>query len=177
MSRPPRPELHRLAGLRVGGAAAAVVVVCFVVWAIGVANLTLFVAPGEGPRNLIPFRTIAEYLSDDDLAVGLRLRNLGGNFVMLLPLGMVLAAITRWRVARVAILLIATSAGIELWQLLVATGRSVDVDDVILNVAGGMVGWLAGLGLLRLAEVVVPDLLAGLDDAASDERAALRTSV
>jgi glycopeptide antibiotics resistance protein len=168
--------LHRLAGLRLGGAAAAVVVVFFVVWAIGVANLTLFVAPGNGPRNLVPFRTIGEYLLDHNLADGLRLRNLGGNLIMLLPLGMVLAAITRWRVARVATVLIAASAGIELWQLLVATGRSADVDDVTLNVAGGIAGWLVGLGLLHVAEIVVPSVLAGPDAAIADERAGSRAS-
>jgi hypothetical protein len=135
------------------------VVLLVVVWAVGVANLTLFVASGIGPRNAIPFRTIGGYLLDGHLPLQIRVRNLAGNVVMLAPLGLALAAVTRWRQARVALCVLVVSGTIEAWQLLAATGRSVDIDDVILNVAGGLIGWLAGLALLWILEVAAPGAL------------------
>lgn len=156
-------ELERLAGRQFNRPARAVVLILVVVWALGVANLTLFVAAGEGPRNAVPFHTIWDYLSDTNLPIQIRFRNLAGNLVMLAPLGLALAVLTRWRLARAAACLLVVSGAIELWQLLVATGRSVDVDDVILNVTGGVIGWFLGLVILRLAEAVEPSALEDRD--------------
>lgn len=160
MNRRGRTRSERLAGRRLNGPGRTAVVLLGVVWALGVANLTPFVAPGVGPRNAIPFQTIWGYLSDVDLPVSVRFRNLAGNLVMLAPLGLALAAVTRWWVARVVLCLAAVSGGIELWQLVMATGRSVDIDDVILNVAGGLIGWLAGLLLLQACDLLIPSALA-----------------
>ena len=151
--------IDRLSSRRVQGLAFLAVLVLTFAWAFAVANLTLFAAPGSGPRNAIPFRTIWEYLSDTHAPIQVRVRNLGGNLVMLAPLGAALAWLTTWRLARVATALLAMAVAIEVWQLAVATGRSVDVDDVILNVTGGLAGWLAGLALLRVAETLAPGAL------------------
>ena len=160
-------EIERLAGRRFCRPARAVVLVLAMVWVLGVANLTLFVTAGEGPRNAVPFHTIWDYLSDTNLPMQIRFRNLAGNLVMLAPLGLVLAALTRWRLARVAGGVLIVSVSIELWQLFVATGRSVDIDDVVLNVVGGVAGWFAGLMILRLVEVVAPSALEdGYEEAA-----------
>lgn len=153
-------EVERLAGRRFCRPASLLVIGLTVVWALGVANLTLFVASGEGPRNAVPFHTIWDYLSDTNAPLQIRVRNLAGNLVMLAPLGIALAVLTRWRAIRLVCFLLAVSGSIELWQLTMATGRSVDIDDVILNVAGGMIGWLAGLVVVAAAERAAPDLLA-----------------
>lgn len=166
-------EVERLAGRRFCRPARAVVLVLAVVWALGVANLTLFVTAGEGPRNAVPFHTIWDYLSDTNLPMQIRIRNLAGNLVMLVPLGLVLAALTRWRLARVALCVVGVSVSIEFWQLFVATGRSVDVDDVILNVAGGVAGWFAGLMILRLVEAVAPSALDDGNEEATASPAAM----
>lgn len=84
------------------------------------------------------------------------MRNLAGNMVMLFPLGLLLAAATRWRPAWVVVTIVGTSAGIELWQLVVDIGRSPDIDDVILNSTGGLLGFLVGLIGLRVLEMVAP---------------------
>lgn len=152
----PATDLRRPAHRTVSWPVRYLVIALAPVWAIGVANLTVFVSSGVGLRNAVPFRTIGGYLSDGDLPVQIRVRNLSGNLVMLAPLGLVLAAVTRWRLARVAVCVLMVSASIELWQLLVATGRSVDVDDVILNVTGGIAGWALGVALLRVLERVAP---------------------
>ena len=155
---PPR-ECVRLAGRRLCRPGRVAVLVLAIVWALGVANLTLFVASGTGPRNAVPLQTIGTYLSDGDAPLGVRIRNLAGNLAMLAPLGLALAAASRWRLARVALCLVAVSSSIEFWQLFGATGRSVDVDDVILNVLGGIAGWLAGLLVLRGLESATPTAL------------------
>jgi glycopeptide antibiotics resistance protein len=72
------------------------------------------------------------------------MRNLFGNLGLLLPLGLLgpiaLPALRRWwRIALVALLY---SVAIELIQLAVPD-RSADIDDVIVNVAGAMLGYLA----------------------------------
>ena len=101
---------------------------------------------------MVPFTTIWRYLTTDYPA-RIRMRNLGGSLAMLMTLGVLLAAVTTWNPRRVVVAITGTAVGIELWQLLVATGRSVDVDDVILNSAGGVVGFISGLVLIGILEV------------------------
>ena len=80
--------------------------------------------------------------------------------MLLAPLGFLLALGTAWRPKVTLAAIVGTSTAIECWQLVVATGRSVDIDDVILNTAGGVLGYLVGLGALRLLEAIAPDQLA-----------------
>ena len=88
--------------------------------------------------NLAPFKTIDIYQTWG--------KQILGNFVMLLPLGIYLPLIyTRLRKAFnfFAVLLICflVSVGIELLQL-ATSYRSADIDDVILNTLGGGAGFL-----------------------------------
>jgi glycopeptide antibiotics resistance protein len=71
-----------------------------------------------------------------------------GNLLLFLPFGLFPAVL--WRNARwYRALLIAcgVTLGIECWQLLV--GRTFDVDDLLLNALGGMLGWVLWLILRR----------------------------
>ena len=115
--------------------------------------------------NLIPLRTILELARPEHMHQAVR--QLLGNVVMFIPLGMLLPAVAA-RYRRPGALLLAAacvSAGIELAQFALRfvglPGRSVDVDDVILNVLGAAVGyfvWRAFALLIRhfspLTEVV-----------------------
>ncbi|HEX6168310.1 MAG TPA: VanZ family protein [Chitinophagaceae bacterium] len=88
--------------------------------------------------NLEPFKTIDIYQTWG--------KQILGNFVMLLPLGIYLPLIyKRLRKAYYffAVLLICffVAVGIELLQL-ATSYRSTDIDDVILNTLGGCVGFL-----------------------------------
>jgi glycopeptide antibiotics resistance protein len=88
--------------------------------------------------NLEPFKTIDIYQT-----LG---KQILGNFVMLLPLGIYLPLLyTKLRKAYsfFAVLLISflVSVGIELLQL-ATSYRSTDIDDVILNTLGGGAGFL-----------------------------------
>jgi len=113
-------------------------------WLIGGLVLTLQPAhplPGQViDDNLVPFRTIAIYLAN--LGWWFWMRNLFGNLGLLLPIGLLgpiaLRALDRWwRIALVALLV---STAIELTQLFVPD-RSADIDDVIVNVAGALLGY------------------------------------
>jgi len=113
-------------------------------WLIGGLVLTLQPAhplPGQVVYdNLVPFRTLGIYLAN--LGSWFWMRNLLGNLVLLLPLGLLgpiaFPALDRWwRVALVALLI---STAIELLQLAVPD-RSADIDDVIVNVSGALLGY------------------------------------
>lgn len=113
-------------------------------WLIGGLVLTLQPAhplPGQVvDDNLVPFHTLGIYWRN--LGSDFWLRNLFGNLLLLLPLGLLgpvaLPAVDRWwRIALVALLY---SVAIELIQRLVPA-RSADIDDVIVNVTGALIGF------------------------------------
>ncbi|MGV8084501.1 MAG: VanZ family protein [Coriobacteriia bacterium] len=95
--------------------------------------------------NLIPLRTIVEFMHPE--LSGRAVRQLAGNVVLFVPLGVLLPAMgarfRRMRPLLTTALLV--SAGIELTQLALLIGhvavRSVDVDDVILNTLGAAIGY------------------------------------
>jgi glycopeptide antibiotics resistance protein len=122
------------------------------IWLIGGLVLTLQPAhplPGQVvDDNLIPFHTLRIYL--DNLGSPFWMRNLFGNLGLLFPLGLLgpiaLPALGRWwRLAPVAF---AYSATIEFTQIFIPD-RSADVDDVIVNVIGALLGYLVWWLVLR----------------------------
>jgi glycopeptide antibiotics resistance protein len=125
-------------------------------WLIAGLWLTLQAAhplPGQVvDDNFTPFRTLAIYLRN--LGSEFWLRNLFGNLGLLFPLGLLgpiaFPALDRWW--RVALLALLYSATIELIQLAVPD-RSADIDDVIVNVAGSLIGYLLLVVVRGLAQV------------------------
>ena len=115
-------------------------------WLAGGLLLTLQPAhplPGQVvDDNLVPLHTLEIYLNN--LGSDFWMRNLFGNLALLLPLGLLgpiaLPALDRWW--RVALLALLVSTAIELTQLAVPD-RSADIDDVIVNVTGALIGYLA----------------------------------
>lgn len=115
-------------------------------WLIGGLVLTLqpaYPLPGQVvDDNLVPFHTLAIYL--DNLVSDFWLRNLFGNLALLLPLGLfgpiAFPILDRWW--RIALLALLVSTAIELTQLAVPD-RSADIDDVLVNVTGALLGYLA----------------------------------
>lgn len=94
--------------------------------------------------NFIPFKTVSlqirQYLAGEDR--GFALRNLGGNFFLLFPIGFLLPCLWKnanrlWKIAlgMTAFILIA-----ELLQALLCIGFF-DIDDLIFNVIGGVCGY------------------------------------
>lgn len=89
--------------------------------------------------NFVPFRTIATFLQHAGLGE-VFLVNIVGNIIMFAPWGFGLPLL--WEknrtIGRILIWSAALPLFIEIWQLFV--GRSVDVDDWILNFAGSVLG-------------------------------------
>jgi glycopeptide antibiotics resistance protein len=120
-------------------------------WLLGVLAFTLRAAnpmPGQVVTdNAIPFVTIRIYL--DNLDSAFWVSQAVGNVLLLLPVGLfgpiALPLLGRWW--RVLLVAIVISASIEVAQLFIPE-RSADVDDVMINAIGALLGyWL--LLLLR----------------------------
>ena len=94
----------------------------------------------RGGVNLVPFRSIALYLRGG-AGTEKALVNLLGNIVMFAPLGALPPMIwQKWRKWWELLLLgLAFSGGIEVAQHFV--GRNSDIDDLLLNVSGVLLGY------------------------------------
>ncbi len=99
--------------------------------------------------NLVPFRTIRTYIKYS-VGVDHMLVNVLGNILMFVPWGLGLPLL--WKKYQSCLKVMAMSLvlpmGIEFCQLFI--GRSVDIDDVILNFLGGMLGWVIYRVLVRI---------------------------
>ena len=89
--------------------------------------------------SLIPFATIRSYIKYSGLFHALL--NILGNVILFIPIGFIFPLILiRYRdLKRIAVLSISISIFIEFIQFFV--GRSCDIDDLILNFIGGIIGY------------------------------------
>ncbi|MGC3001166.1 VanZ family protein [Streptomyces sp. G35A] len=116
-----------------------------VVFAVVLARLTLQPSPASEAlthTNLHPGRSLRAYL--DQPALRDALRQIGGNIVLGVPFG-VLAPVVAPRTRgflRVLLLTAFVMLLVECAQGALVTGRAFDVDDVILNTTGALIGYL-----------------------------------
>lgn len=95
--------------------------------------------------NFIPFKTISTYITainDGRMNISIPLKNLVGNFILFLPMGMYLPFFLK-KLNKPSIFLISMSAlllMIEILQLVTRRG-SFDIDDFILNLLGTYIGF------------------------------------
>lgn len=88
--------------------------------------------------NLVPFQTIRFYAFSGRVPASVAVRNLAGNIVAFMPIGILIPLVTRsLSLGRTFLVGFVLSAGIELTQYLTGLG-SCDIDDIILNVLGAM---------------------------------------
>lgn len=92
--------------------------------------------------NLIPLKTVYIYLFHPP-SENIALTNIYGNIIAFMPLGFLVPSIAKScrSIRKVLFLSIGTSISIELIQLILRVG-STDIDDVILNTFGGLIGYL-----------------------------------
>lgn len=95
--------------------------------------------------NFVPFRTIGEYLAalrNGSMNRSIPIQNLLGNLLLFLPMGVYLpllfAGMRSFR--RTIVTILGVLMGIELLQMFTRLG-SFDIDDLILNMAGAMLGY------------------------------------
>lgn len=97
--------------------------------------------PGADNINVIPFETIKLYLSGNAEPL-VALYNIGANIVLTIPLGIYYRLVAK-KPSLLTLLLIAvlSISIIEVSQLILGRG-SMDIDDLILNTTGFIVGYL-----------------------------------
>jgi glycopeptide antibiotics resistance protein len=127
--------------------------VVFVIYLLVLIKLTIF-RPyhfTSASINLVPFKTILMYLKGL-LPLNIAVRNLAGNILVFLPMGMLLPAITNKlrSYKKIAICSVLLSLSIELTQLLLKVG-SFDIDDLILNTLGGILGYTLVMIAVKLS--------------------------
>lgn len=108
----------------------------FVVYILCLFQVVTFQDVSWSGSNFIPFREILRY------KVGSKLffRNIFGNVLLFMPYGFFASYYLKTRKPWVAfILVLIASLSIEVTQLII--GRVFDVDDILLNLIGGLLGF------------------------------------
>ncbi len=157
---------HRDGRLRLGTAVGAYLTVLY---GLGLVCLTLYPLPsgdsGPGitygiPPQLNPLAFVGDLRREGVAA----LPQILANVVFFVPLGFIAGRLFRWGLARTALAGLAVSLLVETAQLTGVFGiyayayRTFDVDDLIYNTAGALVGWLLAAAAAR---VLPPDEEAG----------------
>ena len=97
--------------------------------------------------NLVPFREILRY----PIGSTNFYRQVIGNIVLFMPFGFFASHYTKIKkTGSITIITLLVSLTIELVQLKI--GRSFDIDDIILNVLGGILGFFIYVGLDAIAK-------------------------
>lgn len=95
-----------------------------------------------GGTNFIPFKEIMRY----EVGTGLFYRQVIGNILLFVPFGYFATSYCKIKdLGTITLVSILSSATIEVVQHFI--GRSFDIDDIILNVVGGVIGFLLYTGL------------------------------
>jgi glycopeptide antibiotics resistance protein len=128
-----------------------------VAFAAALARLTLQPSPASEAlthTNLHPGRSLRAYLDQPELRDAAK--QIGGNLVLGIPFGVLLPVLVPGvrGILRVLLLTAVVMLMVELVQGALVTGRAFDVDDVILNTTGALIGYLL-LGR-RLSRAVHP---------------------
>jgi glycopeptide antibiotics resistance protein len=116
-----------------------------VAFAVVLARLTLEPSPASVElthTNMHPGRSLRAYLDQPELRDAVK--QIGGNLLLGIPFGVlvpVLAPRTRG-ILRILLLTAVVMLMVEFAQGALITGRAFDIDDVILNTAGALIGYL-----------------------------------
>ncbi|MBE6149402.1 MAG: VanZ family protein [Firmicutes bacterium] len=109
----------------------------FILYVICLFRVVSFQDVSWSTSNFIPFKEMLRY----DFGSELFFRNVIGNMIMFIPYGFFISYVLKNEKPIVAIILtFIVSLTIEVTQSLI--GRVFDIDDIILNVLGGSVGFV-----------------------------------
>ena len=106
-----------------------------------------------GTNNFIPFKEIMRY----EVGSSYFIHNVLGNILLFIPFGFFVSFILKTKKpSYIIVVTFITSLVIEFTQLLI--GRTFDVDDVLLNIIGGFLGYLVYL-IIQVIYDKLPDIL------------------
>lgn len=110
---------------------------CFIIYILLLYYIVTFQDNNYGTNNFVPFREIFRY----DVNSRLFLKNVIGNILLFVPFGIfVTYYVKNDKVYQTLFLSILVSCSIEFAQSVI--GRTADIDDVILNTIGGIIGYI-----------------------------------
>lgn len=96
----------------------------------------------SGGLNIVPFTEIFRYKIGSSLFV----YNVIGNILVFVPFGYFVSSYVKAsKISHILIISLVTSLTVEVVQLQI--GRSFDIDDIILNVVGSIIGFFLFIGL------------------------------
>lgn len=114
-----------------------ILMLCFIIYILLLYYIVTFQDNNYGTNNFVPFREIFRYSVTSKLFI----RNVIGNVLLFIPFGAFVAHyVNNNKIIIPAILSLLVSCSIEFAQSLI--GRTADIDDVILNTVGGVLGYL-----------------------------------
>lgn len=103
---------------------------------------------GIGAVNLTPFQEMLRY----EFGSRLFIKNVVGNMLMFMPYGFFVSYFLKEKRTFIILLLtLLVSGTIEYIQLKI--GRVFDIDDIILNLIGGMIGSFVYLAFIKFSEL------------------------
>ncbi len=96
----------------------------------------------SGGLNIVPFTEIFRYKIGSSLFI----YNVIGNILVFVPFGYFVSSYVKAsKISHILIISLVTSLTVELVQMQI--GRSFDIDDIILNVVGSIIGFFLYIGL------------------------------
>ena len=108
----------------------------FIIYIMCLFHVVTFQDVSWSTSNFIPFKEMFRY----ELFSKMFFKNVIGNMIMFMPYGFFISYILKVEKKNLTFwLCLLTSCTIEVIQLLI--GRVFDVDDIMLNIVGGMVGY------------------------------------
>ena len=108
----------------------------FIMYVIALFEVVTFQDVSWSSSNFIPFREMLRY----EFGTKLFFKNVVGNMIMFIPFGFFTSYFLKLKkFYSVFILTLLTSITIETTQLLI--GRVFDIDDIFLNIIGGLIGY------------------------------------
>ena len=109
----------------------------FLVYALLLFYVVSFQDVNYGTDNFTPFKEILRY----EVGSKIWIKNIVGNIILFVPYGVFVSFLLRTRKFQpILIISSITSLVIEYTQLKI--GRTFDIDDIILNITGGFIGFL-----------------------------------
>lgn len=113
-----------------------------IVYVLCLFHVVTFQDNNYGVSNFVPFKEIFRYSIGSDKFI----KNVMGNILLFIPYGFLASYfLNNKKLSVISILTIITSLTIETVQYYI--GRVFDIDDIILNLLGGIIGFLIFIGL------------------------------
>lgn len=133
-----------MGNLLLRAAVLAAAFVALVAFSVVLAKVTLTPSPASEDivtSNLKPGRSLRQYAEDYTFLAACK--QAGGNLLLGAPFGVLLPILVprRLRMIRMTVLTVLVMAVVELVQGALVAGRAFDIDDVILNTAGALLGY------------------------------------